>query len=129
MAKAESPKQTKRRLRAPTQTVRQRAEQAQVVADKPIKVRRFRKLAQTSARPFHRSGKLFHRQPFRFIGHILLPRYFRDAWRELKLVDWPNRKQSRQLTVAVLGFAVVFGAAIAVVDYGLDKVFKAVLLK
>jgi preprotein translocase SecE subunit len=48
---------------------------------------------------------------------------------ELRLVTWPNWKQSRQLTFAVLVFAVIFGAAIAVVDYGLDKVFRNILLK
>lgn len=71
----------------------------------------------------------FLRKPLRIVGKILLPVYFRNSWRELKLVTWPSLKQSRQLTFAVLTFAVVFGAAIAGVDWGLDKVFRNILLK
>lgn len=69
------------------------------------------------------------RTPFRWLGKILVPTYFRQSWRELKLVTWPSWKQSWQLTYAVLIFAVVFGAIIAAVDYGLDKVFRNILLK
>jgi len=47
----------------------------------------------------------------------------------LRQVTWPNRKESRQLTLAVILFAVIFGAMVTVLDYGLDKVFKQVLLK
>ncbi|MFA5003999.1 MAG: preprotein translocase subunit SecE [Candidatus Saccharimonadales bacterium] len=65
----------------------------------------------------------------RLIGRLLLLRYIRDSWRELKQVNWPSRRESRRLTTAVILFAIVFGAAIAVVDYGLDKLFKQVLLK
>jgi preprotein translocase SecE subunit len=65
----------------------------------------------------------------KFVGRIIIPSYLRNSWKELKLVTWPNWKQSRQLTFAVLVFAVVFGAAIAIVDYGLDKVFRNILLK
>jgi preprotein translocase SecE subunit len=60
---------------------------------------------------------------------ILVPKYFREAFKELKLVSWPNWQQSRKLTYAVLSFAVVFGTVIAVVDLGLDRVFKTILLK
>jgi preprotein translocase SecE subunit len=63
------------------------------------------------------------------IGKILVPKYFREAFKELKLVSWPNWQQSRKLTYAVLSFAVVFGTVIAVVDLGLDRVFKTILLK
>ena len=65
----------------------------------------------------------------RIIGAILLPRYFRNSWKELRQVTWPNGRESRRLTIAVVLFATVFGLVIALVDYGLDKVFKQVLLK
>jgi preprotein translocase SecE subunit len=68
-------------------------------------------------------------KPLRIIGKIIVPPYIRKSWQELKLVTWPDLKTSRQLTFAVLVFAIVFGAAIAGVDYGLDKVFKTILLK
>ncbi len=83
-------------------------------------------LAKGAAKPF----KLVVRtKPAKFLGKVVFPAYFRNSLRELKLVTWPNWKQSRQLTFAVLVFAVIFGAAIAVVDYGLDKVFRNILLK
>ena len=56
------------------------------------------------------------------------PGYFRSSWKEVKEVTWPDRKTTAKLTVAVLAFATVFGVAIAIVDYGLDKIFKALLL-
>jgi preprotein translocase SecE subunit len=84
----------------------------------------------------HFLSKVFNRQPFKFIGKILrwigliiVPIYLRNSWKELRLVTWPNWKESRALTFAVLAFAVVFGGVIALVDYGLDKVFKSILLK
>jgi preprotein translocase SecE subunit len=69
------------------------------------------------------------KRPARFVGRIIYPSYFRNSWKELKQVTWPTLKESRQLTYAVLIFAVVFGATIALVDYGLDKAFKDFLLK
>lgn len=56
------------------------------------------------------------------------PRYFRDAWAELKQVTWPNNRETINLTLAVFAFAILLSALIGVVDYGLDKAFKALLL-
>lgn len=69
------------------------------------------------------------KKPVRFIGLILLPRYIRNSWKELKLVTWPNFKTSRKLTSAVIIFAVVFGIVVAIVDLVFNKLFKNVLLK
>jgi len=68
-------------------------------------------------------------KPFRILGYILAPPYFRNAWRELKQVTWPTGKQSRQLTFAVIVFSLVFGIIVATTDYGLDKLFRKVILK
>ena len=59
----------------------------------------------------------------------LAPTYFINAWREVRQVVWPNRKETWRLTLAVFVFAVVFGALIAGVDKGLDEVFKKFVLK
>ena len=59
----------------------------------------------------------------------IIPRYFKIALRELKQVQWPTRKQTIQLTIAVFIFAIVFGVLITITDYGLDKIFKKLLLK
>lgn len=71
----------------------------------------------------------FRLRAVRFIGRILGLGYIRSSWQELKQVTWPTRREGRRLTTAVVIFSVVFGALIAVVDYGLDKLFKQILLK
>jgi preprotein translocase SecE subunit len=129
-------KRQKRRLKAPTETVRERQTSAQTKATKPAgPIRRtfrllgwpFRKIAAW------RIWQSMAWKPFRFIGKwlglILLPPYVRNSFQELKLVTWPNFRQTLRLTFAVLAFSVVFGAFIAAIDYGLDKLFKEVLLK
>jgi preprotein translocase subunit SecE len=69
----------------------------------------------------------------RFIGRILykifLIGYFKNSWKELRQVTWPGRKETWKLTFAVFMFAIVFGTIIALVDYGLDKVFRHLILK
>lgn len=136
MAQQDAEKQNKRRLRNP-ETVRERAQKAQAEAGKPGRSQLWRQKAATAtSRPAGFIARLFSRPPlswlvkvFKVLGRIIFPRYFRNSWRELRLVTWPNRRQTRQLTVAVLVFAVVFGALVSLVDYGLDKLFREVLLK
>ncbi len=120
---------SKRRVKNP-ETFRERAMKAGEASAKPQKAARAKKAggraSTTIAKPFKRLGRL---RIVKLAGKVLLPTYIRNSWRELKLVTWPNWKQSRQLTFAVIIFAVVFGAVIAIVDYGLDKVFRSILLK
>lgn len=99
----------------------------------------FRERLQRGAAPESKSKRSLNplgRGPFkavsRFlapIGRFIIPKYFRASWGELKLVTWPSGKEGRRLTFAVLIFAVVFGAAIAGVDWGVDKLFQRLLLK
>ena len=71
----------------------------------------------------------FRLRAFRFIGRILGFSFIRNSWRELKQVTWPTRHNGLRLTWAVIAFSIVFAVIIAVVDYGLDKLFKQLLLK
>ena len=71
----------------------------------------------------------FRLRAVRFIGRILGFGYFRKSAQELKEVTWPTFRESRRLTTAVIVFSVVFGALIAIADYGLDKLFKQLFLK
>jgi preprotein translocase SecE subunit len=71
----------------------------------------------------------FRLRPIRFIGRMLGFGYLRSSWQELKQVTWPTHREGRRLTTAVIIFSIIFGALIAVVDYGLDKLFRQVLLK
>jgi len=56
------------------------------------------------------------------------PGYFRSAVKELRLVTWPSRKETWKLVISVFLFSIIFGSAIAIVDYGLDKLFKQAFL-
>ena len=124
----DQPAKPVRRIRK-VETVREKAEKA--AEQKPITRRRQLWRGFTAPlRALGRGLRWFNRfKIVRFFGLIIVPRYFRNSWRELRQTTWPSRRESRQLTTAVVLFAVVFGLLIAVVDYGLDKVFKQVLLK
>jgi preprotein translocase SecE subunit len=125
------------------ETVRERSENT------PVNKSRVRKVATTAkkasgplrvvgrflsklANPFRFLLAPFRTKPARFVGRILnkvlLINYFMSAWKELRQVTWPGRKETRQLTLAVFVFATVFGLMITLTDYGLDKVFKKVIL-
>lgn len=71
----------------------------------------------------------FRLKVVRFIGRILGFTFIRSSVRELKQVTWPTRREGFRLTSAVVFFSVVFAVVLAGVDYGLDKVFKQLLLK
>ena len=71
----------------------------------------------------------FRLRPVRFIGRVLGLKYVRDSWKELRQVTWPTFRESRRLTTAVIIFSVLFGLIIALVDFGLDKLFKQFILK
>jgi preprotein translocase SecE subunit len=128
-------KPAKRRIRNP-ETFRERAVKATQEGEKPKRSGRLKRTAARATGPFKMVlRKIFDRQPFRLlvkplrlIGKVLLPAYVRNSWIELKQVTWPNWKQSRQLTVAVLIFAIIFGVTVAGVDYVLDKAFRHIIL-
>lgn len=110
--------------------MREKATQTATKADKPHRIRNALRKLVSPLRPVGRVVKrIGHWKPFHILGLILVPRYFRNSWAELRQVTWPSLRESRRLTVAVVIFATVFGLLIAVVDYGLDKVFKKVILK
>lgn len=71
----------------------------------------------------------FRTKPMGFLGRILGFSYVRSSWKELRLVTWPSRREGMRLTTAVIIFSVIFGGLIAIVDYGLDKLFRQLLLK
>jgi preprotein translocase SecE subunit len=128
----------KKRLVKNPETFREKALKANEESAKPKRQSRVKKtvasLLRLIWRPFgwffSRVGKVLGRfRVFRWLGKLLFPGYFRSSWQELKLVTWPNWQQSRRLTTAVLIFAAVFGVVIAIVDYGLDKLFRDILLK
>jgi preprotein translocase SecE subunit len=136
MADKSSAKAKKRQVKNP-ETFRERAVKAAEAGDKPTKATQIKAGSAKAVGPVKRSARKVAeakslkplRKPARIFGKVLVPPYFRKSWAELKLVTWPTWKQSRQLTTAVLIFAIIFGAIIALVDLGLDKIFKNILLK
>ncbi len=132
MVKSQKPK---RQLKK-SQTVRERAEtsktpekskklsKASSVAKRPLK-----SLAKTGRKeyylplPDNKYGRFFNKK------HHFIPSYFRKSWQELKKVQWPNRKQTTQLTIAVFFFAIFLGLLISLSDYGLDKLFRRLIIK
>jgi preprotein translocase SecE subunit len=57
------------------------------------------------------------------------PSYLRNSWAEIKLVDWPNRRETMRLAFAVFIFATIFGLVVTLTDRGLDQLIKKVILK
>jgi preprotein translocase SecE subunit len=125
------------RVRKSAPTVRELAEAAQAKSEtkKPGRVNRLfakpaapvKKLKLSQRGPIKTLKK-----PFVFIMRGLkwiIPSYFINSWRELRLVHWPNRRETWRLTLAVFIFAIVFGALVAGVDKALDEMFKKLVLK
>lgn len=118
------------------ETVRERNEKialkAQAEASKVIS-RPVRKVAQKMASPFKVIAKPLNTKPVRFatkwLGLILLPRYFRNSFKELRQVTWPSFKQTWKLTFSVLIFAIAFGTLVTLTDFGLDKVIRRIVLR
>lgn len=129
---------SKRRLKAPVETVRQKQASTQDKAERYDARRRRGRATRLLTWPFRKIAGLGVWQtkawkPFKFVGHwvglAIWPPYFRNSFKELQMVTWPNWRESWRLTFAVLAFAAVFGVLIAALDFGLDKLFKEVLLK
>lgn len=123
-----------RRIRK-VETVRERAEKANV-GPKPRRIRQVTagageglKSAGSKVRREYHPIKLPDNKLGRFLtkSRRIIPSFFHEAWAELKQVSWPNRRDTAKFTLAVLVFAFLFGSIIAIVDYGLERLFKSLL--
>lgn len=130
------PAAKKKRLVKNPETFRERAQKAAEADNRPKSTARILRASDRATGPVRRSASRAYsakplaplRKTLKVVGKVIFPKYFRLSWQELKLVTWPSLKESRRLTFAVLIFAVVFGAAIAGVDWVLDKIFRHLLL-
>jgi preprotein translocase subunit SecE len=59
---------------------------------------------------------------------IRWPRYFRDAFAEVRKVVWPTRRESLKLTFAVIMFAIILTIFTAVLDYGFSQAVERIFL-
>lgn len=116
-------------------SMRESAAKSRAKAEKP---RRVRRAAEAAGKPVG-AFKAFmtkerhvipRRNPDSFVhkSRSIVPSYFRKSWQELKLVTWPGRKETWRLVFAVFSFALVMGVTIAVLDYGLEKLLREVIL-
>jgi preprotein translocase subunit SecE len=126
----------KRRVVKNPETFRERANKAAAADSQPKSAARIKQAGSRATGPVSRRiSQAYNAKPLaplrkvlRIIGKVIFPKYFRQSWQELKLVTWPGWKDGRRLTFAVLVFAIVFGLAIAGVDWVLNKVFERLLL-
>lgn len=126
-----------RTIRKPSkESMREQAVAAQSKAKKP---RKLKATANTALKPVNKIAQIGKTELYiplpdnkagRFLNkrRSLVPKYFKESWKELRAVTWPSRKQTWQLAFAVFIFAVVFTLFVGVLDYGLDKIFRKVLL-
>jgi preprotein translocase SecE subunit len=136
MADAKKSKIRKARIRkAPT--LREQAELARSKSES-TKPKRIRKVTSKTGAALKKTR--LTRNPvtkmLARLGRIILkvlrwivPNYFINAWREVRLVTWPTRRETWRLTLAVFIFAIIFGALVSGVDKVLDIIFKKVILK
>jgi preprotein translocase SecE subunit len=121
--------------KAPSMREHAEAQRAKTEEEKP---RRIAKVRGAAAKPLRRV-RIPSNPATRLLAKIgrgikkvlswLVPRYFVNSWREVRQVSWPNRRETWRLTAAVFIFAIVFGSLVALVDKGLDEIFKKVILK
>lgn len=133
-------KKPKKRVLKKTETVRERAAKpkgapkrrklsgvasnAVSKASKPLgKIRNFGKKEYYLPMPDNKIGQFLNKR------RSVIPKYFKDSWAEVRQVEWPSRKQTAQLTMAVFMFAFFFGLIVAVVDYGLGLAFEKFIVK
>jgi preprotein translocase subunit SecE len=106
MARApRSQRRARREAQAQSRTDRARQRQAQVrPSAQPVK-------QQTGRREVHQRG-----------------RFVRESWGELQKVEWPNRNQLVQGTLAVIVACAIVGAYLWVADQTFSKLVERILL-
>lgn len=117
-----------------TQTVRERAESGPKTPKK-----RVRKTVSKAASPVKSIKKLHQKEvhlplPDNKAGKVLkkrvrfVPKFVVESFREVRLVTWPNRKETIKLTFAVFFFAIFLASFVGILDYGLSKAFQEFIL-
>jgi preprotein translocase SecE subunit len=124
-------KKVEKKTRKQPVSVRERAEKAIADASKPKKnestpikpkrsekIKELKKIEKTSKNKKAKKQRRFH----------IIPRFFSEAVKEIRLVTWPDARTTFKLTTAVIIFATIFSIAVSLVDYGFGKIFKKVFL-
>lgn len=119
------------------ESMRESAAKSRQQSEKP---RRVRQAAGVAKRPVSSFSKaltseyhLFRNDESEEAGFFsksrkITPNYLRNAWNELRQVTWPGRKETWRLVMAVFIFAILLGAVIAILDFGLEKIMREIIL-
>lgn len=54
-------------------------------------------------------------------------KYFKDSWHELGKATWPTKKRAVNICILVVTFVLIMAAAIAGVDFALNKGYTYLL--
>ncbi len=116
-------------------SLRERNRQAAENAGKPKRTRRAANAAQKPVGAITSAlTKEHHVLPtgsgdnFWTRSRSVAPGYIRNSARELKNVSWPGRSETWKLVSAVFVFSAIMGGFIAILDYGLEKVMREIIL-
>jgi len=105
------------------------------------KTRRLHKATSKIKRPIKGAASIGRKEyhpiklPDNRLGRVLnkrgrfFPKFIREAWAEIRQVTWPTPRETVRLTTAVFIFSVIFAVIVAILDYGLDKAFREVIIK
>jgi preprotein translocase SecE subunit len=113
---AKKPKAAKKQ-----QTVRERTQTAP-----KQRGRQLRNTAHRASGPIRKLA--FLGKPLKFLGRFV-PGFLKGAWQEIRLVTWPDARQTMRLTFAVFIFAVVFATIVGVLDYVIGEIFREVIIR
>lgn len=94
----------------------------EAVKAKAKSIRKDKREKETREIPTWLKPLWFISAPFRAIG-----RYFRDSFRELRQVRWPNRAQTWKITFSVILYVVIIAIAIMLLDVLLTFLFDKLL--
>lgn len=135
MADKKSAKPVKAKIVKKKSTMRESAAKTRASAGK---TKRVRKAAQAATKSGSALGRIltaeYHVLPrkseesFFHKSRKITPVYFRNSAKEVSMVTWPARKETWRLVFAVFLFAITMGTLIAVLDYGLEKILREVIL-
>lgn len=130
---AKSAPGSKKRIRKSAPTVRQRLEATRTKAEEPKKTPLRNATAPIARiRPSQNraiKGLAVGLRPVGRMLSLIVPSYFLNAWREVRQVSWPNRRETWRLTSAVFIFAVIFGGLVYGVDKLLGELFQKLVLR
>ncbi|MBQ6375500.1 preprotein translocase subunit SecE [Candidatus Saccharibacteria bacterium] len=79
--------------------------------------------AKKETKPKKEAKKVF----ILFRPFVALGRYFRDSWREIRQVRWPNRRATWKMVLAVFVYTALFVVLISLLDLFFTWLFSLII--